>query len=369
MSIALDQLTLGSDWLASDRRVVCALLVEAIGSSPFAPGAFLLIDGDGAIEGSITGGCVEADVVRVAGEIMAGELAPRLVRYGVSDETAHGFGLACGGTIEVFIHELRGAQREACGAAFASGARGEQAALATLIDGPQAGAKLAVVGRHVVGGLGGAPALERAVARDLGALGDLGVSALRRYGAAGEILEGEVRVHLQAFQAPPTMLLVGAIDYSAAVAALAQAVGYRVVVTDAREAFAGSERFSRYATVRIGWPGPLIDEHELGPRDALILFSHDSRFDEPAILAALRSRAGYIGALGSRRTAAERHQRLLAAGADPQELERVHAPCGLDIGAGSPEEVAVSIIAEVIASRSQRRGISLRDTADSIRPR
>jgi xanthine dehydrogenase accessory factor len=164
-------------------------------------------------------------------------------------------------------------------------------------------------------------------------------------------------------------VLVGAIDYSAAVAALASAAGYQVLIADAREAFARAERFSRVAAVHVGWPAPAIESRELGPRDGVIVFSHDPKFDEPAILAALASDAGYIGALGSRRTASERNARLIAAGADPQALERVHSPCGLDIGAATPEEVAISIMAEVIAARSGRAGEPLITTGNSIRPR
>jgi hypothetical protein len=155
----------------------------------------------------------------------------------------------------------------------------------------------------VIGSLHGPELLDRSVARDLTALSERGTSALRHYGRSGEALGGGLSVHLQAFRTPPTLVLVGAIDYSAAVAALASAAGYEVVIADAREAFARSERFSRVATVHIGWPAPAIEERELGPRDGVIVFSHDPKFDEPAIVAALRSDAGYIGALGSRRTA------------------------------------------------------------------
>jgi xanthine dehydrogenase accessory factor len=176
-------------------------------------------------------------------------------------------------------------------------------------------------------------------------------------------------VHLQAFGVPSTLLLVGAIDYSVAVAALARQVGYRVVIVDAREAFARADRFSRVAEVRVGWPDREIDRHRLLGRDAVIVFSHDPKFDEPALLAALRSDAGYIGALGSRRTASERAARLAHLGVDADAIRRVHSPCGLDIGAATPEEVAISIMAEVIAARSGRVGQPLASAQGSIRPR
>jgi xanthine dehydrogenase accessory factor len=369
MSVVSEQLSIGIRWLADERRIVCALLIDAEGSSPFAPGVFMLIDSDGAIEGSITGGCVESDVVVNALEILAEDGEPRLLHYGVSDEAAHEVGLMCGGSVEVFVHELRDEARAVCAEAFDAAARGVSAGIATLVDGPRPAAKLGVVDGRVLGGLHGPELLDRSVARDLTALSERGTSALRHYGLAGEALGDGMTVHLQAFRAPPTLVLVGAIDYSAAVAALASAVGYQVLIADAREAFARSERFSRVATVHVGWPAPAIEQRNLGPRDAVIVFSHDPKFDEPAILAALRSDAGYIGALGSHRTARDRQTRLLAAGADPASLARVHSPCGLDIGAATPEEVAVSIMAEVIAARSGRTGEPLLSAAGSIRPR
>jgi len=368
LTVVAEQVSVGARWLADGRRVVCALLIDAEGSSPFEPGAFMLVDERGAIEGSITGGCVEADVVTNALEILGSGEPPRLLRYGVSDELAHTVGLMCGGTVEVLAHELRGAARAVCAEAFAAVAQEGAVAVATVVDGESAGAKLAVVEGRVVGGFGGPELLDRTVARDLAALSQRRTSALRHYGVGGEALGRELAVHLHAFGVPPTLVAVGAIDYSAAVAALASQIGYRVVIVDAREAFARSDRFSRVAEVHVGWPEGAIDERRLGPRDAVIVFSHDPKFDEPAILAALRSDAGYIGALGSRRTAADRSARLAAAGADPQTLARVHSPCGLDIGAATPEEVAISIMAEVIAARSGRIGEPLVGAQGPIRP-
>ena len=369
MSVVEQQLDIGVRWLGEQRRVACALLVDAEGSSPFAPGAFMLIDAEGAIEGSITGGCVESDAVVNALEMLEGDGKPRLLTYGVSDDAAHEVGLMCGGTVDVFVHELDGENRAVCAEAWEAAVAGKTAGIATLLEGPAPGAKLAVVEGRVLGGLAGPELLDHSVTRDLTALNERGTSALRHYGDSGAALGSELSVHLQAFRAAPQLVLIGAIDYSAAVAALAGQAGYDVVIADAREAFARSARFSRVATVHVGWPAPAIDERELGPRDAVIVFSHDSKFDEPAILAALRSEAGYIGALGSHRTARDRRERLLAAGAREDELERVHSPCGLDIGAATPEEVAISIMAEVIAARSGRVGKPLINTRESIRPR
>src|SRR5579862_1181625 len=163
MSVVDEQLSIGLRWLGDGRRVVCALLIDAEGSSPFEPGAFMLVDADGSIEGSITGGCVESDVVENALEILAGDEPPRLLRYGVSDELAHTVGLMCGGSIEVLAHELRGAARDVCAQAFEAAASDIAAGIATLVDGPAAGAKLAVVGERVIGGFGGPELLDHNV--------------------------------------------------------------------------------------------------------------------------------------------------------------------------------------------------------------
>jgi len=275
----------------------------------------------------------------------------------------------CGGSVEVLVHELRGDLREVCAEAFEGVAREDATAVATVVDGPLAGAKLAVVGGRVLGGFGGPELLDHTVARDLVGLSERRSSVVRHYGEGGEALGRERSVHLHAFGVPSTLVLIGAIDYSFAVASLAREVGYRVVIVDAREAFARSDRFSRVAEVRVGWPDREIEEQRLRPGDAVIVFSHDPKFDEPALLAALRSEVGYIGALGSRRTAAERNLRLADAGVDADALQRVHSPCGLDLGAATPEEVAISIVAEVIAARSGRVGEPLVSGEGSIRPR
>jgi xanthine dehydrogenase accessory factor len=153
------------------------------------------------------------------------------------------------------------------------------------------------------------------------------------------------------------MVIFGAIDFSAALAAFAARIGYRVMICDARDRFARSRRFSADAEVRVGWPQEVMEGVELGPRDAVLVFTHDSKFDEPALTSALATRAGYIGALGSRTTTADRERRLRDAGVADADLARIHAPCGLDIGSRTAEETAISVLAEIIAVR--RRGPAL----------
>jgi len=369
VTVAAHQVGLTRRWLEEGRRLVVATLVEADGSSPFEPGAFVLVTDDGAVEGSITGGCVESDVVLQAEEILATHGPARMVTYGVSDELATSVGLMCGGTVHVLIGEVRGADRETLATAFAAVERDEPVGLATRLDGPEAGAALALVGNEPVGGLRGGDLLDNNVEGELrGALRRAG-SRVRRFGAGGETLGDAQRVHVQSFLPPPTMLIVGAIDYAAALAPLAKAVGYDVVIADARQTFAASSRFARAAEVRIGWPQEIVPEAELSERDALLVFSHDPKFDEPAILAALASDVGYIGTLGSRRTTADRRRRLAEAGVPDEQLDRLHAPCGLDIGAATPEEVAVSILAEIISVRTGRAGGPLRGGSGPIRDR
>jgi xanthine dehydrogenase accessory factor len=245
---------------------------------------------------------------------------------------------------------------------------GRPAALATLLDGETAGAKLAVAGDTVVGTLGGTELLDRSVARDARGFAEQGVSVVRRYGGDGATAgDDELRVYIQSFAPPPEMVIFGAVDFSAALATHARALGYHVTICDARAAFARSPRYTEVADVVIAWPQDYLAGRRLGPRDAVLVFTHDPKFDEPAVVAGLASGAGYIGAMGSRRTQTARFERLRAAGVDEEQLARIAGPCGLDIGARTPEETAISVLAEIIARRTGRAGAPLVETSGSIR--
>jgi xanthine dehydrogenase accessory factor len=352
--------------MGEGRRVAAAVLVEALGSSPLDPGAVMLVDADGTIEGSVTGGCVEGALFEEAQEVLGGG-PPRLRTYGISDEAAAGVGLTCGGTVRVFVHELTAAVRSPFEAAVAGAEQGRPTAIATLIDGPAAGAKLAVVDGEATGTLGSTPLLDQSVARDARGFAEQGVSTVRRYGADGAVAGSELRVYIQSFAPPPSMVIFGAVDFAIALARHAGELGYRVTICDARAAFAANPRLAEVAEVVVGWPQDHLAERRLTERDAVLVFSHDPKFDEPALLAALRTEAGYIGAMGSRRTQTERAERLRAAGVTDEELARIAGPCGLDIGARTPEETAISVLAEIIASRTARAGAPLSTTAGSIR--
>jgi xanthine dehydrogenase accessory factor len=241
-------------------------------------------------------------------------------------------------------------------------------ALATVIEGPNLGAKLLVgPDREPIGSLGD-PDLDRVVGRD--ALGELeaGTTGVRHYGEHGEARERALSVFIESFAQPPHMLVFGAVDFTKALVRVAKVLGYRVTVCDAREVFATRRRFPDADEVVVDWPHRLLERvgPTLGPRDAICVLTHDHKFDVPAIIAALATDVGYLGAMGSRRTHAERVERLRAEGVDASDLVRIMAPIGLDIGARTPEETAISICAEIISLRTGRAAPSLRDADGAI---
>jgi len=237
----------------------------------------------------------------------------------------------------------------------AAAMRAEQpVALATVIGGPGAGAKLLVSPDSVPVGSLGDPDLDRVVARD--AEGELaaGLSRVRRYGPHGEARQHDVSVFIESFVPSPQMIIFGAVDFTAALVRIAKVLGYRVTVCDARPVFATRARFPLADEIVVDWPNRLLER--IGPsltaRDAICVLTHDIKFDVPAIVAGLATEAGYIGAMGSRRTHQERMARLREAGVEDPALSRLHAPVGLDLGARTPEETAVSVCAEIIALRN-----------------
>jgi xanthine dehydrogenase accessory factor len=247
-------------------------------------------------------------------------------------------------------------------------------ALATVIEGPGIGNKLLVLpGAEPLGSLGD-PDLDRVAGRDALAELEAGRTGVRHYGSAGEANPDEagvvpVSVFIESSAPPPQMLIFGAVDFTAALARVAKVLGYRVTVCDAREIFATRRRFPMADDVVVEWPNRLLDRvgDQLGPRDAVCVLTHDPKFDVPAIVGALHSRVGYIGVMGSRKTHAKRMERLAEVGVTaPEAIERILAPIGLDIGARSPEETAISICAEIIARRTGRTAPSLREARGPI---
>lgn len=247
--------------------------------------------------------------------------------------------------------------------------------LATVVDGPGVGSRMLVVpGQPPTGSLGHAE-LDRIVARDALAELEAGRSGTRHYGPQGQTTPEDlvdtpvVSVFVESWAPPPQMWIFGAVDFTAALARAAKLLGYRVLVCDAREIFATRRRFPTADEVMVSWPGAVFEArgHTLTSRDAVCILTHDAKFDVPAVQGALATSVGYIGVMGSRSTHASRTRRLADAGIDrPDQLERLMSPIGLDIGARTPEETAISICAEIIACRTGRRVPSLRDGSGSI---
>jgi len=353
-------------WRHEGRRVALARVVDVDGSGPREPGAAMAVTAEGEVAGSVSGGCVEGAVVEESLSVLRSS-DPRLVSFGYSDDEAFAVGLTCGGTVHLFIAPLERTEPvyDRLRAAILAE---EPAALATVVEGPGIGSQLVVTPGADAGGTLGDPDLDRVVTRDARGQLEAGLTELRHYGPHGEAREDTVAAFIESFAPPPRMLIFGAVDFTAALAGAAKLLGYRVLVCDAREVFATEQRFPMADEVVVEWPHRLLERlgPELGPRDAVCVLTHDHKFDVPALAAALETDAGYIGAMGSRRTDAERTERLRAEGVSEAGLARIMAPIGLDIGARTPEETAVSICAEIIARRTGRRAPSLRDSEGPI---
>jgi xanthine dehydrogenase accessory factor len=369
-----------ANWRRNGERFAIARVVDIEGSGPREPGAAMAVSQSGQVVGSVSGGCVEGAVVSEALAILAGEAEPRVVTFGYSDDEAFAVGLTCGGTIHLFIQPADHIIGDTSGGAMldildARIRSHEPVAVATIIDGPNTGATLLVApGETATGSLGNVE-LDRIVVRD--ALGELeaGTTGIRHYGPAGETTPEDlvntptVKVFVESFAPAPQMWIFGAVDFTAALARVGKVLGYRVTVCDAREIFATRRRFPMADNVVVSWPGDLFtaEGKNLGPRDAVCILTHDAKFDVPAVKGALGTRVGYIGVMGSRKTHTKRLERLAEAGiTDPSDLARLMSPIGLDLGARTPEETAISICAEIIARRTGRNAPSLRDSSGPI---
>ena len=319
-----------------------ATVVQTWGSAPRGAGSRMVVGADGRIAGSVSGGCVEAAVVDAAREVLR-TASPKLLHFGVADETAWAVGLACGGTIEVFV--------EKADPSFLDHARkllqeDQPAVLATVVEGPLAGRWLASrpegPGEGTLGNLA-----EPVHAAALGALGE-GKSLRTRV--------GEAAVFLDVLRPTPTLVAVGGVHIAIALTRMAQALGYRTIVIDPRPTFGNAARFPHADRVVSEWPDEALGRIGLNRESAVAVLTHDPKLDDPALRAALVSPAFYVGALGSKATQAKRRTRLLEAGLSETQVGRLHAPIGLDLGGRSPEEIAVSVMAQVVAVRNGRAG-------------
>jgi xanthine dehydrogenase accessory factor len=360
-------------WWDAGETFGLATVVQTFHSAPREPGAAMAVSAGGEVTGSVSGGCVEGAVYELAQQVcQTGQ--PVLQRYGISDDAALSVGLTCGGIIEIFVEPVsKDRFPELAGVAAAIKA-GRPVAVATVIAGPgQTGARRVI---HPVtdgtgpGGQAGTLAagerLDQAVDDDARGMLAQGLTAVRHYGAHGERRGDDLSVFVQSFAPPPRMMVFGAIDFAAAVARAGKFLGYHVTVCDARPVFATHARFPDADEVVVDWPHRFLARTAVDERTVICVLTHDPKFDVPVLEVALRTPAGYIGAMGSRRTHADRLDRLREAGLTEAELARLRSPIGLDLGARTPEETAVSVAAELIQLRWGGSGRPLTDTAGRI---
>ncbi len=327
-------------------RAAVATVIRTWRSAPLPAGTSMVVTSDGAIVGSVSGGCVESDVVEVCRQVLASG-KPTIVSYGVSDEQAFAVGLMCGGTIDLLVERVDVASWPLLAGA-ARQSRDEPLAIATVVDGDSMGAR-AVISSQVTGSLGAAE-LDAAVLADARELMISGRSACQRYE------EHAAEVLIETRPRPASLVIVGSSDFATALATIGKALGYTVLVVDPRGAFATPERIPAADEIAVAWPDRWLSDRDLSERDAVVVLTHDPKLDVPALSQALRTGTGYVGAMGSRATHADRVRRLLAAGVPGSDIDRIRGPIGLDIGGQTPMETAISIAAEIIALRNGRAG-------------
>jgi xanthine dehydrogenase accessory factor len=356
-------------WWASGEAFGLATLVRTYRSAPREAGAALAVSSGGEVVGSISGGCVEGAVYELARQVIETGV-PVLETYGVSDDDAFAVGLTCGGILDVFVERVDKERFPELGEVAAAVRRDEPVAVATVTAGPgRTGARRVVWGAAAAGepaSLGSGARLDDAVDDDVRGMLAQGVTGVRRYGEHGERLGDELSVFVNSFAPPPHMLVFGAIDFAAAVAKVGKFLGYRVTVCDARGLFATRARFPDADEVVVDWPHRYLAGVDTNERSVICVLTHDPKFDVPLLEVALRKPAAYIGAMGSRRTHDDRVERLREAGLTGDELARLRSPIGLDLGARTPEETAVSVAAELIQLRWGGSGQPLTQTDGRI---
>ncbi|MFE3548574.1 XdhC family protein [Streptomyces kronopolitis] len=350
-------------WVEEGRDFAVATVVAVAGSAPRRPGAALAVDGRGAAVGSVSGGCVEAAVYDLCVQALRDGVTLR-ERFGYSAEDAFAVGLTCGGEIEVLVTPVPAAapDRSVWAAALAAAARGTAAALARIVRGPAG-----LLGRPLLvradgsyeGGLGGTPELDRAAAEQARALLDAGHTGECEVTEGGARCGPAVTLFVESSAPPPRMIIFGAVDFAAALVRAGKFLGYHVTVCDARPVFTTRARFPEADDLVVEWPHRYLQRTATDGRTALCVLTHDVKFDIPLLEAALRLPVAFVGAMGSRRTHEDRDRRLRAAGLTASELARLHSPIGLDLGARTPEETALSIAAEIVAARRGGTGAPL----------
>ncbi|MDN5914663.1 MAG: XdhC family protein [Pseudonocardia sp.] len=358
-------------WWKNGETAALATVVGTFRSAPRQPGASMLVGPDGEAVGSVSGGCVEGAVYELGHQVLS-EDRPVLQRYGVSDDDAFAVGLTCGGILDVFVEKVSPESYEQFGR-IAEAVRDEKpVAVATVVAGPaeRLGTRLIVWPDSVEGGTGSSR-IDDAVRDDVRGLLDAGRNATLSYGVDGQRRGEGLSVFVESFAPPPRMIVFGAIDFAAAVARMGTFLGFRVTVCDARPVFATATRFPGANEVIVEWPHRYLqaeaDAGRINGRTVLCVLTHDPKFDVPLLEVALRlPEVGYIGAMGSRRTHDDRIERLKENGVTDAEIARMSSPIGLDLGARTPEETAVSIAAEMIAQHWGGAGARLAEREGPI---
>ncbi|MEU0299122.1 XdhC/CoxI family protein [Streptomyces sp. NPDC006175] len=359
-----------SRWAEEGREFAVATVVAVGGSAPRGPGAALAVDSEGTVVGSVSGGCVEGAVYDLC--VQALEDGGTVVeRFGYSDEDAFAVGLTCGGVIDVMVTPfgLRSSAREVVRSALSAAASGEPTALARVVRGPAGllgGVLLVHADGSYEGSYGGDSGLDRTVAAEARAMLDAGVTGTRDLAEDGTHCPGGLTLLVESNVPPPRMIVFGAIDFAEALVRAGKFLGYHVTVCDARPVFATRARFPEADDLVVDWPHRYLRRTATDGRTVLCVLTHDAKFDVPLLKQALRMPVAFVGAMGSRRTHADRDRKLREAGLEEGELARLRSPIGLDLGARTPEETALSIAAEIVAARWGGTGVPLTGAATPI---
>ncbi|HUA49645.1 MAG TPA: XdhC/CoxI family protein [Solirubrobacteraceae bacterium] len=335
-------------WKERGDRIALATVIDVQRSAPRPPGAKMAVNDRGEIAGSVSGGCVEGAVAEIADTILKGD-PPQLLHFGIADSDAWDVGLPCGGEIDVWVQAYEPGQ-------FEQVARtGGRAAEVTVLEGASPGAKLLVLADGARTGSLGSPELDDEAAR-----------------VAGELLWAETSerrdgLFIDVIGPPPRLIVFGAVDIAASLCRMARAAGWRPYVIDPRARFATPDRFPDAEQVIAAWPEDAVAQlGGVDPATSIVVLTHDPKLDDAALLLSLASPARFVGAMGSRRAQAKRRERLVAAGVADEDIERISAPVGLDLGAISREETALSILAEIVAARHGRDGGRLAESKGRI---
>ena len=329
-------LAVAGRWTAEGKKVAAATLIRVQGPAPRPLGSRFLVSSAGDMAGSVSGGCVENDVFIHAQEVLASGLG-RVVNYGIADDVAFEVGLSCGGLIDVFIEpwDVRDIARY-----VDSGRSGAFA-------GVFAGASLGT--RAIYDGDDGF--LPNALPDNVVAEIESQVRAVIATERPTIAVADDIEIFIEPVARPPRLVIFGAVEIGQALCALAARTGFAITVCDPRAAFTTSERFPDADEVIVQWPEDALEQLGLDKRTFVVILSHDPRYEDPVLKAALAAGVRYLGAMGSRKTHRKRLERLIEAGVPPLALDRIHGPIGLDLGAGSAEEVAVEILAEMVQAR------------------